>query len=169
MDQSAKPVQLPSSSQIRLAIDIYISHAYGPEVPQAVRDLLPPPDFDSARWLMSEPIARDPASAPLPNVRSFALRLGNTQYPHMKLRLSRPPRDPVFLFCVDAHDAILRAPAGSADYQAVELLKRHNAALSARILDAWNRAGLPTERNYLRSKIPHAGPAAVADNPCREP
>jgi hypothetical protein len=99
---------------------------------------------------------RDAADAPVDGVRSFSLRLGNANYPHMKLRLSRPPKDNVFLFSVDAHDAFLHAPPGSADYGALEELKRRNSQMAAAITALWDENGLPTERNYLRLKIDQA-------------
>lgn len=147
---------LPSPGQIRRAVAVYLDRAYGPDVPPAARRFIPPTDFDPPRWLMSDLIERDPADAPLPAVRSFALRIGNSQYPHMKLRLSRPPRDEVYLFSVDCHDGVLRAPPGSADAQALEALRRHNAAVAAAIHAAWDVEDLPTERSYLRRRIEQA-------------
>ena len=118
---------------------------------------------------MSPFIERDPPDAPLEGVRSFALRLGNEKYPHMKLRLSRPPRENVFLFSVDCHDTFLSAPVGSPDYDVLEGLKRHNAIVAEAIRLAWEQSRLPTERVYLRRKItqakkppPAAAPAGVA-------
>ncbi len=147
---------LPPAQAIRQAILIYLEHAYGPEFPEKTRRFLPEGDFSPEAWLMSDIAERDPADAPLAIIRSFALRIGNFGYPHMKLRLSRPPRDAVFLFSVDAHDAFLSAPAGSPDFAMLEELKRHNATIAAAIMSAWNDAGLPTERNYMKDKIRQA-------------
>jgi hypothetical protein len=157
MDQQPQqPDPLPSAEQIRQAVGFYLECAYGPDVPPAVRKLLPPEQFEPVEWLMTGPAERDPADAPAGAVRSFVLRLGNTQYPHMKLRISRPPKDNVFLFSVDAHDAFLRAPAGSSDFLALEALKAHNARVAREITGAWDAVGLPTERTYLRGKIQQA-------------
>jgi hypothetical protein len=109
---------------------------------------------------MGPHVERDPPDAPLEGVRSFALRLGNDKYPHMKLRLSRPPHEKAYLFTVDCHDTFLSAPAGSADYEALEGLKRHNAFVAEAIRLAWESSHLPTERIYLRKRITKArGPA----------
>lgn len=108
------------------------------------------------QWLMGKVTERDPASAPLDGVRSFAMRLGNSHYPHMKLRLSRPPNDAIYVFGVDSHDAFLNVPPESPDREPLEQLKRANATLSDQILAAWDAAGLPTERNYLRMRIERA-------------
>ncbi len=151
-----RSVSLPTPDEVRRAILLYIEHAYAGAVSSPCDRFMPPETFDPAQWLMSEFIDRDPADAPLANVRSFALRLGNTQYPHMKLRLSRPPNDTVFVFSVDAHDAFLHLAAGSPDYQALEDLKKINATIAAAVMAAWDSAGLLTERNYLRRRIQQA-------------
>lgn len=147
---------LPSCEEIHRAVEIYLEEAYGPEVPERARAFMPPCAFDPAQWLMTDVTERDPSHAPLEAVRSFALRIGNAIYPNMKLRLSHPPRDMVFLFTVDSHDAFLQAPENTPDYKMLEELKRHNAEVAGRIAAAWDREGLPTERNYLRQKIRQA-------------
>ena len=144
---------LPSGQDIRRAVELYLRHAYPSGVPEAIAGRIPPEVFDPAEWLMSESVERDPPDAPLGSVRSFAMRLGNVEYPNMKLRLSRPLRDKVFLFSVDSHDAVLHAPSSSADRDALEALKVHNAAVASMISAALDAAGLATDRNYLRNKI----------------
>ena len=52
--------------------------------------------------------------------------------------------------------AFLHAPPGSPDFDALERLKRHNAATAAAILADWQAEKLPTERDYLRRKIRQA-------------
>lgn len=148
--------RLPLGEEIRLAVRLYLQEAYGPEVPERAARFLPPEPVDVGAWLMSDLLERDPSNAPLEAVRSFALRIGNSLYPNMKLRLSRPPRDSAFLFTVDSHDACLHAPPGSADHAMLEEVKRHNAEVANRIAAAWDRQGMPTERNYLRQKIRQA-------------
>ena len=147
---------LPSAEQIRRAIELYLARSYGSAVPPAAQRLIPPDGFEPGVWLMGDPVERDPADAPIEAVRSFALRLGNAQYPNMKLRISRPPKDNVFLFSVDSHDAFLHAPLGSADFEALEALKQHNSRLADAIGRDWDAAGLPTEKGYLREKIRQA-------------
>jgi hypothetical protein len=152
---SPKPPRLPEIDQLRRAVEIYLDRAYGGQPPEAAREFIPPADADSAQWLMAHS-QRDPRDACLANVRSFALRIGNSHYPHMKLRLSRPPREDVFLFSVDSHDAFLTAPPGSADAGPLEELKRHNASVAGAILSAWEAEKLLTERSYLRQRIRQA-------------
>lgn len=144
-----------SPGQIRLAIELYLRHAYDP-LPAAVGRFVPPERFDPAAWLMTDVSERDPQDAPLAGVRSFALRMGNRAYPHMKLRLSRPPNAGGFLFTVDCHDAFLKAPSGGPDAEALEQLKALNARIAQSIRESWDAAGLPTETNYLQQKIRQA-------------
>ncbi len=155
MESDAKN-SLPSAQQISKAIRIYLDVAYGGQCPPSIQRLVPQEPFDPAQWLMGEAAQRDPADAPLEGVRSFSLRLGNANYPHMKLRLSRPPKDNLFLFSVDAHDAFLHAPPTSSDHDALEELKRGNSQMVAAITALWDDNSLPTERNYLRLKINQA-------------
>lgn len=151
-----KFIELPPPAQIDRAVELYLDRAYGGRTPTAAERFRRPKGLDPAAWLMSGAAERDPPEAPLGDVRSFALRIGNARYPHMKLRLSRPPNETAFVFSVDCHDAFLRAPPGSADHEALEDLKRHNAAVAAAVLSAWDAAGLLTERNYLRRRIQQA-------------
>ncbi len=156
MSEKEQSSALPSSRQIRKAIKLYKQRAYANQWPGAAEALLPPRKFDPAVYLMSESAERTPQGAKLPEVRSFALRLGNALYRHMKLRISRVPNHNTYLFSVDSHDAFLRAAVGSPEKSALDELKRHNAQVSAAILTDWDSAGLPTERSFLRGKIKEA-------------
>jgi len=166
--RSHKTIRLPSGRNIRKAIQLYLRYAYSSEPPPHLARFMPPDGFQPDEWLMQPFIEHDPPDAPAESVRSFALRLGNEKYPHMKMRLSRPPRDDVFLFSVDCHDTFLSAPVGSQDYDILEELKRHNAIVAEAIRLAWEEAKLPTERGYLRGKIQQAKDVP-ADLPPRAP
>ncbi|MCJ7543318.1 MAG: hypothetical protein MUP47_01930 [Phycisphaerae bacterium] len=160
---------MPSGRSIRRAVQLYLRYAYSSSPPAEVADRIPPADFDPPQWLMGPHVERDPPNAPLERVRSFVLRLGNENYPHMKLRLSRPPRDRSFLFSVDCHDTFLSAPAGSSDYDVLEGLKRHNAIVAEAIRLAWEQSRLPTERVFLRRKITQAKKPQAAGRRRRRP
>jgi hypothetical protein len=149
-------MQLPSPEQICLAVEIYLKHAYEGSVPESVQPLLPGPDVDPAAWLVGPTAECDPPEATLETLRSSAFRLGNFAYPHMKLRVSRPPHRPVFLFSVDSHDAVLQAKPGTPDYAMLQELKAHNAKVADAILADWDAAELPTERGYLRGFVEKA-------------
>ncbi|MCY2929386.1 MAG: hypothetical protein NTV86_07790 [Planctomycetota bacterium] len=150
---SETPRQLPGADQIRLAVELYLARAYPGGAPAPAREFLVPEHARAEEWLMNALTERDPPDAPLSEVRSFVLRIGNEQYPHMKVRISCPPLERSYLFSVDAHDACLQVPPTSPDYAPLEELKRYNARLVAAVTAAWDAASLPTERNYLRWKI----------------
>ncbi len=154
--QPPSDISLPTAEQIRQAADLYLAKAYACEIPLVVRDRLAGEGIAPGDYLMSESVERTPNTAELSAVRSFAIRLGNSHYPNMKLRISRLPRQQAYLFLVDAHDEILNAPASSPDHEPLEALKRHNAAVVQAICAAWGEAGLPTEKNFLREKIRQA-------------
>lgn len=150
-------LQLPPPEELRCAVRLYLDIAFdAPPPPATARFCMSQADGDVAAFLMGEHVERDPADAPIENVRSFAMRIGNTFYPHMKLRIAKPPNDLCFIYSVDSHDAFLRANPGTPDYSMLEELKKHNAAVTAKVLAAWDAAGLTTERNYLRKKIDQA-------------
>ncbi len=146
-------MELPTSKQIHCAIEIYLKYAYEGSVPESVQPLLPVGEIHPAEWLIAPPAECDPPGATLETLRSSAFRLGNFAYPHMKLRVSRPPNRAVFLFSVDSHDAVLQAKPGTPDYAMLQELKAHNAKVAEAIMADWDAADLPTERKYLRDIV----------------
>jgi len=146
-------LRLPTAKEIATAVDVFLCLAYDRGPPEATERFRVPPDCDPATWLMSDVTERSPVDGPIDHVRSFAMRIGNSRYPHMKLRLSRPPNDDIVVFTVDAHDAMLKAVRGTTDYDEMEDLKRYNARLAEAIVIAWGQAGLLTEHDYLRQKM----------------
>ncbi len=164
-EENTQSDSLPVVGQIRLAIDRYLHVAYAGQTPENILELLPPAEFIPAQWLMSDSVERDPAGAPLSAIRSFAVRMGNSKYPNMKLRMSLPPRDRIYLFSVDSHDGFLHASEGTPDYEALEALKAHNSSIASEVTAAWEAAGLMTERSYLRRKISEVrGKNAASDH-----
>lgn len=156
MPEPDSPEGIPSAEQLARAIEIYLAAAYEGQLPSRTRDLLPPQGSSPLGYLMSDRVERTPPGATFDEVRSFAMRLGNKYYPNMKLRLSRPPNQRQAVLSVDSHDAFLNAPPGSPDSQALAELKRQNATIAAAIGEAWDAAGLPTEKNFLRDHIDRA-------------
>lgn len=146
-------MELPSPEQIFRAVEIYCGHAYPGGVPESVQALLPGADVDPATWLVGDTAECDPPDATIETLRSAAFRLGNFAYPHMKLRVSRPPNRAVFLLSVDSHDAVLQAKPGTSDYAMLQELKANNANVAEAILADWDAAELPTERRYLRDIV----------------
>ena len=148
---------LPSSDEIRRAVEIYIHHAYFGQPPENVQHLMPKNEnFNSEQWIMGDMVEREPADSTPQTMRWASFRFGNIFYPNMKFRISRIPKSDDFIFSVDSHDAILQAQPDSADYAMLEKLKSENAKLAKTITEDWDKASLPTERNYMRHKIQQA-------------
>lgn len=156
MAKVPRDISLPTACQIRRAIDIYLAKAYGDRWPGKPAELLPPEGFDPAEYLMSDATERIGHGRRLRQVRSFAIRLGNSVYPNMKLKISRPPQLGTHFFSVDCHDAMLGAPGGSSDAEGLQQLKSHNAELAVAIEAAWDAVGLPTQKGLLRQRIRQA-------------
>jgi hypothetical protein len=145
---------------LQQAIDLYLPLAYPDgSVPPAVRSRIAaiqalPPQADVPQNLLE----RDPANC-LP---SYALRLGQPKYPHMKLVIEPQPEatplparleDRPFLLRVDAHDRHLHAAPGSPDAAWLASVRASNQDLTERIESAWSAAGLPTFKDFLRQQL----------------
>lgn len=87
-----------------------------------------------------------------PPVR-FALRLGNTIYPHMKLVIDRSPDGAAYLLRADTHDAHCAPRPGSRESAAFAELARQNGRISEAIESAWEEQGLPTFKKFLRDDL----------------
>lgn len=153
---SDNPSPPPDARTLRKAVRIYLDHAYPQGAPPAAEGFMPPAGADIADWLMGDLVERTAPADPFDRVRSFALRIGNQMYPHMKLRLSRVGARGRFVLTVDSHDAFLCAEPGGGDEAALESLQRHNASVVSAAVAAMDAAGLPTERNFLREQIRRA-------------
>ena len=159
----SNPNTLPSGDEIRLAVEIYIRHAYSGQAPEIVQHLMPKyENFNPEQWIMGDMVEREPADSTPQTMRWASFRLGNIFYPNMKFRISRVPNSGDFVFSVDSHDAILQAEPGSDDYAMLEELKSENAKLVKTITEDWDKASLPTERNYMRHKIQQAKKKKIA-------
>jgi hypothetical protein len=157
MSDASFPQEPAFREDLRRAVGFFIEGAYGPDPPASARRyLLPEGDCDVLAWLMGDLAERTPPAATFEEVRTFHLRIGSRHYRHLKLRISRPGQEPTFVFTVDSHDAFLVAEPGSPDFEGLRELKRRNAEAVDRITEAWERAGLNTERNYMREKIRRA-------------
>jgi len=139
---------------LRRAVEIYLALAYpAGSPPEAVRRRLDwAPDVAAAALLTGPPFERaskaSGGAAPI-----FALRLGNTRYPHMKLQVQPWPNEAGFMLSVNTHDQVLSLDPNSSDAPAFRELQAENQRLKEAIEAAWDQAGLPTFLNYLRQYI----------------
>jgi hypothetical protein len=143
---------VPVDSQVlQRAVAIYLQQAYaGGVVPAAVEE-------------RRQRVAALPPGAAVPESlfevassgarRTFALRLGQPLYPHMKLVIENRPEGDGFIFRADGHDAHLQAPPDSPDAPLLARLRQSNQQVVEKIEAAWDAADVPTFRNYLRQQL----------------
>ncbi|TAJ12465.1 MAG: response regulator [Planctomycetota bacterium] len=132
-----------SPVHVRAAIALYNKHAWPDGGPVRSR-VAPVAAFERARS-PEEALAlfeREAGSANDACAR-YALRLGNTRYPFMKLVVQEHLVQGEYFFCVDTHDNLSVRP-NAPDYMAWEELKAFNRRLKVAIENEWEQAGLPT-------------------------
>jgi CheY-like chemotaxis protein len=78
--------------------------------------------------------------------RRHTLRLGNPQYPFMKLVLQEHLVEDEFFLAVDTHDQMFEEQIGE-EARELALLKRRNLALKDAVEAAWDEVGLPTAKH----------------------
>jgi hypothetical protein len=152
---------------LRQAIAVYLATAYpsGPP-PEAVRRRLEwPADADASTLLTRAPFERAGRAGEAGGSAVFALRLGNTRYPHMKLQIQPWPNAAGFLLSVNTHDQVLAIDPNSADAPAFRALQAENQRLKEAIEQAWDQAGLPTFLRYLRDYLESRGDTIAASEP----
>jgi hypothetical protein len=136
------------------AMDLYLGVAYPAGVPQTVAQRIAPvqalPEGGDVPMDLLERSVPDAAC-------SYALRLGQPLYPHMKLVVDPVPagtcRGQDFLMRVDVHDLHLHAPSGSPDAAWLAGLRQSNKELKEKIESAWTAAGLPSFKEFLRQQL----------------
>lgn len=161
--------QKPAPAQVWRAIDLYLRVAYRPSggatpdesaaagelpkaVPSAVRNRLQAlRELPDAEFFQSPHFERDMPEAQGPS--RYALRLGNRAYPHMKLVVHRAPTGGGFLFRTDTHDAHCRPDPSSREYGVFCALMDQNRVTAEAIEAAWEEAGLPTFKKFLRDDL----------------
>lgn len=140
----------PEPSLIWKAIDCYLQAAYDGPPPSAVRSRLdtlhalePDAFYDSAVFEhRGEGVAT-----------RLLLRLGNQVYPHMKMSIERRPDRHGVLFRADTHDAHCCPLPGSREFSPFRKLMDMNREIAQRIEGAWESAGLPTFKAFLKEDL----------------
>lgn len=83
---------------------------------------------------------------------SYALRVGNDWYPHMKVVLRPLDEDGAYIFTVDTHDHVT-VPDGSPEAEALRALKARNTELARLVEKKWTQVGIPTQAAALREYL----------------
>ena len=141
---------------LRRAVEVYLGIAYPSGTPtEAVRRRLewPADATDASALLTRPPFERVGNAGGAGGAPIFALRLGNTRYPHMKLQIQPWPNDSGFMLSVNTHDQVLGLDPSAADIPAFRDLQCENQRLKEVIEQSWDNAGLPTFLRYLREYI----------------
>lgn len=165
---------LPDLSTLRLdvirrAADIYLEHAYPTgQLPDVVhRRMAWSPEASAADLLPKPPFERA-GRVPGTQTPIYALRLGNSRYPHMKLQIQPWPNSAGLMLSVNTHDQVAGMDLGVSDSQAFKELQSENQRLKEVIEQAWEAAGLPTFLQYLReyieSRTDESTPPQAADS-----
>ncbi len=126
-----------TASVLRRAVDIYAREAYGDERPEAIKKAA------GIKGRTFRQILKKMTDESYEDHRRYILRLGNPNYPCMKLAFEELLYDGEFFFMVDTHDD-LDLDHSFPGYEDWEELRRYNRDLKHRIEAAWSREGLPT-------------------------
>lgn len=142
-------------AMLEQAARLYLAEAYGDApLPAAVRERLQWPPGETLEDLAAgPPFERTPADAPLRACQRIRLRLGNRNYPHMKLGVDRIPDTDAWVLVADCHDKKLVTVVQESERGALESLMKYNADAKTRIERRWAEAGLPTFENYVRTRL----------------
>jgi hypothetical protein len=143
------PATLPEPSQVLQAVQIYMDCAYRGDPPVAVKSMLAILQTWKGDFFRSPAIAADASNPP----KRYTIRLGNSSYPHMKLAVELAPDGNSFLFKADTHDRHICPPETNPEYLLFMNLRKENSLVGESIDAAWETAGLPTFKSYLRDDL----------------
>src|SRR6185437_4007259 len=129
-----------TTALLQQACTIYLSHAY----PEG-RDTIPPPknalltlDAEQSPESVLVPPLCQPLSRREGGVRGYALRLGSTRHPHLKLQIV-DHEDAECVFSVDTHDGFVLHSSNPDAARWLEL-QEANRRLKEEIEHAWEEA-----------------------------
>ena len=163
---TATSATTPEPADVMRAVDTYLRFAYdvppattapaaaepipvSPLLPVTVRSQLAVLRNWKGDFYHSPAVASDRQEPP----RRYTLRLGNRNYPHMKLAIELSPDGKRFLFRVDTHDGHCLPPPAAPEYGPFLLLMEENQKMAQAIESAWAGENLPTFKTYLREDL----------------
>lgn len=127
------------------------------QIPPAVTKRLEWGEESDAETLLGKPPFERAGKNKSTGTPIYALRLGNTHYPHMKIQIQPWPNPAGFLLSVNTHDQVLSLEAGAEGMNAFREIQEENQRLKEVIEQAWDDAHLPTFLRYLREYIENRG------------
>jgi hypothetical protein len=139
---------------LRDAIAIYLKHAYPDgSIPAVVQQRValdanrPVPEL-----LGAAPFENYVADAPF-HCTVHALRLGSTDYPHLKMEIRPFTNQAGFMFWVNTHDQFFAPDAKMPDADRWRELIRRNRDLKQAVERAWAAAKLPTFTSAMQEDL----------------
>jgi hypothetical protein len=150
---------------LRSAAEIYLKLAYPSDnfSDAVARRMSWREDCTADVLLKGPPFERAGKAAGRPSP-TYALRLGNHRYPHMKLQVEAWPNEAGFLLSVNTHDQVTGIDLCAVDADAFRDLQAENQRLKEAIEFEWDHAGLPTFLRYLKDYIRDRSTTAQADS-----
>lgn len=141
--------ELPGEEQVMQAIKVYLHAAYNDDLPLRVRSQLKVLDAWHGDFYSCSIFVHD-QNGP---VERYYIRFGNQHYPHMKLAIERLPTGERYVYRVDTHDRHCCPAPDQKEYAEFVQLMENNQKLAEKIEAAWDVAGLPTFKAYLREDL----------------
>jgi hypothetical protein len=139
----------PDRDQVLKALDIYVDSAYGKSVPLSVKSQISILRTWGGQFFSAPVFAPDTQTPP----KRYTIRLGNRNYPHMKLVMELSPDASRWLFRVDAHDRHVCPPQDTPEHADFRRLMESNQKLVEQIEAEWATAGLPTFKTFLKEDL----------------
>ncbi len=150
-----------TAEMVRRAIAIYQEHAYG--LGGRAQRTVEVPAGSSVEDLLGTFVREQVETIPGFPCNRYSLRLGNRNYPFMKLLLQEHLVPGEFFFAVDTHDQLEIKP-DYPDYEAWHALRKFNRELKQRIEAGFAAAGLDTCAVVRRLLTEDCAPGT---QPCR--
>lgn len=151
----------PAHPELMHAVAVYLQAAYaGASVPRSVAAKVDTLNVAAGDTLYETALVENDASAP---GHRFSIRLGNGAYPHMKLVIERSPDGQGHLFRADTHDRHIRPQPGTRDADLFAQLMVDNGRIAEAIEAAWEQAGVPTFKAFLRNDLARRAAAVKAE------
>jgi len=136
----------PQPLLVGKAIELYMELAY-PQGPSSSAKAIMQKLESWAGDFWANPVFIRSGSAE--QAQAYSLRLGNSHYPHMKLRIEALPDGTHYFFRADAHDTHITLSHDHPEYGAWRQLCRENHDLAAQIESQWQHADVPTFVGYM--------------------
>jgi hypothetical protein len=116
-----------------------------PPAKHAYLDISPDQPLDK---YLTPPVCQ-PLKNPDGSPRGYALRLGSSNYPHLKMQVIDCDASGTWVFSVDTHDA-MRLEPGHPEAERWAQVQEGNRRLKEQIERAWDGAGVLTFNGLLR-------------------